>query len=345
MNETIRLSNILKFIGKRQLLILGALGVFFFLAIFFAISIGSFKISMIDYFVGDLSRIQKTVLLNIRVPRIVLAGLVGASLSLSGACLQGLFRNLLADPGLIGFSSGAALGAALTIVLGSKIIPDFMLASYVPPIAAIIGAALVILMLFIFTRGFGIQSTIYMLLVGIAVNAFAGVGIGVLTYISSESELRSLTFWNMGSFGGITWSLIIPAIVIITSVLFWTLRIARKLDLLQLGESETYRLGVNIKKLRFNIIISSAIIVGISVSLSGMIGFVGLVVPHVVRLIGGVNHNYLLPGSILAGAALMIFADLFSRVLIEPAELPVGLITSALGSPFFLWLIFKMRTE
>ena len=310
-----------------------------------ALSFGSYKVTFIDYLYSDMSKIQESVFTKIRFPRVLLSAFVGASLATSGACLQGLFRNPLADPGLIGVSSGAALGAALTIVIGSEVIPNFMLATYVLPLAAITGAAFVILMLFIFTKGFGVQSTIYMLLVGIAVNAFAGVGIGILTYISSESELRSLTFWTMGSFGGITWSLILPAIIIISVVLFWTLRIARRLDLLQLGEFEAYRLGVNIKKLRFNIIISSAIMVGISVSLSGMIGFVGLVVPHLVRLLGGVNHNYTLIGSIFAGASLMIFADLLSRILIEPAELPVGLITSALGSPFFLWLIFKMRTE
>ena len=149
----------------------------------------------------------------------------------------------------------------------------------------------------------------------------------------------------MGSFGGVTWDLILPAALTIFFAFLWTFRISRKLDLLQLGESEAYSLGVNIKRLRFDIIISSAIIVGISVSLSGMIGFVGLIVPHLARLFGGVNHNYLLPASILTGAIIMIFADLLSRVLIQPAELPVGLITSAIGSPFFLWLIFNMRKK
>ena len=150
---------------------------------------------------------------------------------------------------------------------------------------------------------------------------------------------------NLWSFGGVTWTLIIPAIIIILSTIIWTLRISRKLDLLQLGESEAYRLGVDIKKLRFDIIMSSAIIVGISVSLTGMIGFVGLVVPHLVRLFGGVNHHYLLPCSALTGAILMVSSDLLSRILIQPAELPVGLITSAIGSPFFLWLIFRMRNK
>ena len=182
-----------------------------------------------------------------------------------------------------------------------------------------------------------------MLLVGIAVNAFASVGIGILTYISTDSELRGLTFWTMGSFGGASWQLIMPAIIIITLTMMWMIPSSRKLDLLQLGEPEAYRLGVDVKKLKFKVIISSAITVGISVSLSGMIGFVGLVVPHLVRLIGGVNHNYLLPGSALLGASLMMSADLISRILIQPAELPVGLITRAIGAPFFLWLIFRIR--
>ncbi len=345
MNDSINHSSFLRFINQRQIAIITMLFLFFLFSISMAVSIGSFKLSILDYFTGNLNQLHQKVLLNIRAPRVLLAGLVGASLSLSGVCLQGLFRNPLADPGLIGVSSGAALGAALTIVLGAKFIPSFLFGPYILPFSAIIGSGFVIFLLFVFTKGFGVKSMMYMLLIGIAVNAFAGVGIGILTYISNESELRGLTFWTMGSFGGVTWELIIPAAVIIILAFIWTFRISRKLDLLQLGESEAYSLGVNIKKLRFDIIISSAVIVGISVSLSGMIGFVGLIVPHLVRLFGGVNHNYLLPASVLAGAIIMIFADLLSRVLIQPAELPVGLITSAIGSPFFLWLIFNMRQK
>ena len=125
--------------------------------------------------------------------------------------------------------------------------------------------------------------------------------------------------------------------------LIWIFRFSRKLDIIQLGESEAYRLGIDVKKLKFSVIISSAIIVGISVSISGMIGFVGLIVPHLIRLIGGVNHNYLLPSSALGGAILMVISDLISRTIVQPAELPIGLITSAIGSPFFLWLILKTK--
>ena len=304
---------------------------------------GSYSINLIEYVSGTSSELQNKVFEQIRSPRVLLAGLVGASLGISGASLQGLVRNPLADPGLIGVSAGAALGAAIVIVLGSSIIPDYIFGPLILPLAAVTGAALVIYLLYLFTKGFGYQGVTYMLLVGIAVNALASVGIGILTFISSDSELRGLTFWTMGSFGAANWTLVFPALIIILVTIFFLIPFSRQLDLLQLGEPEAYRLGVDVKKLKFRVIISSAIVVGVSVSLSGMIGFVGLVVPHLMRLIGGVNHNYLLPASAFFGASIMITADLLARILISPAELPVGLLTSAIGAPFFLWLIFRIR--
>ena len=327
---------------KKQLIIINILIIVLIIVFIISTAYGSFNISIINFIKGNLNQLHNDVLLKIRFPRVILAGFVGAALSLSGACLQGLFRNPLADPGLIGVSSGAALGVALTIVIGNSFIP-IMFNPYILPIAAIIGSAIVIIILFYITKGFGYGGMMYMLLAGIAINAFAGVGIGFLTYISDDSELRSLTFWTMGSFGGNTWRLIIPAILIIFITTIWILKISRKLDLIQLGEAEAQRLGVNIIKLRFDIILSSAIIVGVSVSLVGIIGFIGLVIPHLIRILGGVNHHFLLKGSILAGALIMILSDLISRTIIKPAELPVGLITSAIGSPFFLWLIFRIR--
>ena len=334
--------NGLRFINSFQAGVITLLLISLIVIFIGSITLGSFDFS-IKALLSNSNSLDNIVLLEIRIPRVFLAAFVGASLGLSGASLQGLFRNPLADPGLIGVSAGAALGASLIIVLGSGVLPDFIFGTLILPISAIIGASLVISLLYLFTQGFGYQGITYMLLVGIAVNAFASVGIGILTYISTDSELRGLTFWTMGSFGGASWQLIMPAIIIITLTMIWMIPSSRKLDLLQLGEPEAYRLGVDVKKLKFKVIISSAITVGISVSLSGMIGFVGLVVPHLVRLIGGVNHNYLLPGSALLGPSLMMSADLISRILIQPAELPVGLITSAIGAPFFLWLIFRIR--
>jgi len=332
----------LNYFNKFQKIIFLVLIFFTFIFFLVAMSFGSFNFFLLDFFSSG-SSLNEIILFEIRIPRVLLAGFVGASLGISGASLQGLFRNPLADPGLIGVSAGAALGAAIMIVLGSDYISDYIFNIFALPISAILGSAMVITLLYFFTRGFGYQGITYMLLIGIAINALASVGIGVLTFISSESELRGLTFWTMGSFGGASWQVILPAILLITLTLVWMIPSSRKLDLLQLGEPEAYRLGIDVQKLKFNIIISSAIIVGISVSLSGMIGFVGLVVPHLVRLIGGVNHSYLLPTSALFGASLMMLADLLSRILISPAEIPVGLITSALGAPFFLWLIYRSR--
>ena len=332
-----------KFLISRQRHLLLTFLISLIISALIGLSIGSFKISVFDILLGKLDELGSTILYTIRMPRVMLAAFVGASLAISGACLQGLFRNPLADPGLIGVSAGAALGAAFAIVVSSRFISLNFLGPYLIPFSAIIGSASVIIILFGITKGFGYDGVTYMLLAGIAVNAIAGVGIGVLTYISDDSELRSLTFWTMGSFGGVTWPLIMPAILVIIFSIVWIIGLSRKLDLIQLGDVEASRLGINIKKVRFGVIISSAVVVGISVALSGMIGFIGLVVPHLVRILGGVNHLYVLIGSALFGSILMVISDMMCRVIISPAELPVGLITSGLGSPFFLWLIFKMR--
>ena len=333
----------LKFLNRAQSFILFFLLILLLFVLLISFSLGSYSFPVLSILMGNTSAIETTIFSEIRVPRVILAAIVGASLSVSGACLQGLFRNPLADPGLIGVSAGAALGASTIIVFGSSLTSAFIFSTFLLPLSACLGSGLVILMLFLLTRGFGHQGVTYMLLVGIAVNAIASVGIGILTFISSDSELRSLTFWTMGSFGGITWSLLIPALIIIFISFLFLLPVLRNLDILQLGESEAKRLGVNVKSLKYRIILASAASVGASVSLSGMIGFVGLVVPHLLRLLSGVNHTYVVIGSALLGSSLMVFADLLSRLLIQPAELPVGLITSAIGSPFFLWLIFRIN--
>jgi len=333
----------IKYITLKQKKILLLFFVILLISFFGAFSFGSYDFSIFSLINGDNLLIENKIFYEIRVPRVILAGLVGASLAVSGACLQGLFRNPLADPGLIGVSAGAALGASLIIVFGSSIASKFILSTFLLPLSACLGSALVILLLFLLTKGFGYQGITYMLLVGIAINAIASVGIGILTFISSDSQLRSLTFWTMGSFGGITWPLLLPAILIIITSFIFLSPVLRNLDILQLGEAEAKRLGVNVQNLKFRIIFTSAASVGASVALSGMIGFVGLIVPHLVRLISGVNHTYVIIGSALIGSSLMIFADLLARIIIQPAELPVGLITSAIGSPFFLWLIFRIN--
>ena len=343
MSEKTILGLNMRYVSNKQTTSLSIFFIILILTLIIAFSNGSFDFSFLSLLKGETNSIENTIFFEIRIPRVILACLVGTSLAISGACLQGLFRNPLADPGLIGVSAGAALGASIIIVFGSTIFSKFILSTFLLPLAACFGSGVVIFLLFLLTKGFGYQGITYMLLVGIAINAIASVGIGILTFISTESELRGLTFWTMGSFGGITWPLLIPAILIIITSLIFLIPVLRDLDILQLGESEASSLGVDVQRLKYRIIFTSAATVGASVALSGMIGFVGLVVPHLVRLIAGVNHSYVIIGSALIGSSLMIFADLLARTLIQPAELPVGLITSAIGSPFFLWLIFRIN--
>ena len=297
---------------------------------------GSFDISLWALLKGNASALEQSVFNQIKVPRVLLSGLVGASLGLSGAALQGLFRNPLADPGLIGVSAGAALGAALIIVLGSQFAVGATLGAFLLSVAAISGAALVILLLYIMTRGFGYQGVTYMLLVGIAVNALASVGIGFLTYISDDAELRSLTFWSMGSFGGITWFLLLPALLAITVALLMMAPAARALDLLQLGEVEASRLGVDIVRLRYRVVFSAAVAVWDD---------------WLCRLdCAPFGAPYRRRQSPLSSARIGIGR----RGLVDQCG-PTSahthttrrttrrLITSAVGSPLFLWLIIRMQ--
>ncbi|MBJ57779.1 MAG: heme ABC transporter permease [Rickettsiales bacterium] len=309
------------------------------------LSFGSFQIELTKIFLGFGDPLQTEVLLNIRSPRVLLAAFVGAGLGISGAALQGLFRNPLADPALIGVSAGAAFGAVSAIVLINTGLSFLQLGSFLVPLAAIIGSLVVIGLIYILTASFTNSGILYMLLVGIALNAISTVGIGFLTFISSDSQLRTLTFWMMGSFGSTSWELLLPAVVLIMVTIFILVSNARKLDIMQLGESEASRIGIDVVKTRRTIIISTAVMIGICVSLSGIIGFVGLVIPHMVRMLAGSSHTYLLIGSAIMGMLITVLADLFSRLVIQPAELPIGLATSALGAPFFLWLVLRLRNK
>ena len=312
---------------------------------FLGLSLGSFNIELNKILSGDADPLQTEVLFNIRLPRVLLAACVGGALGISGAALQGLFRNPLADPGLIGVSAGAAFGAVSAIVLVNSGLIFLQLGSFLVPLAAILGSLLVISLIYILTASFTNSGIMYMLLVGIALNAMSTVGIGFLTFVSSDSQLRTLTFWMMGSFGSTSWELLIPSMVIVFITILTLVLNSRKLDIMQLGESEAYRTGVDVLRTRRTIILSSAIMIGTCVSLSGIIGFVGLVVPHIVRLLAGSSHTFLLIGSAIMGTLITVLADLFSRLIIQPAELPIGLATSAIGAPFFLWLVLRVRNK
>ncbi|MEM7252595.1 MAG: iron chelate uptake ABC transporter family permease subunit [Pseudomonadota bacterium] len=326
----------------RRLRILICLAVALLGCLGWALSSGAVSLSLWELAVQDDRQFERTIFVEIRSPRVLLAAGVGAALALSGAALQGLFRNPLADPALIGVSSGAALGAIAMIVLGANLTLGW-LTPYLLPLAAVAGAILATLFLYAFANRYGRFNVITMLLVGIAINAIAMVGVGAFQYLSSENQLRTLVFWMMGSFGRATWPTVIPAMILLVGAGAVLLRQARELDLLQLGEAQARHLGVDLPRTKRRVVLLSAAAVGAGVAVSGIIGFVGLVVPHLMRLLGGPAHRYILPASALAGATLMVLADLVARTIATPAEVPVGLVTSALGAPFFLWLIARVR--
>ncbi|MCX5495067.1 iron ABC transporter permease [Kaistia dalseonensis] len=292
--------------------------------------------------VGSTSHV---ILFDIRIPRTLLGALVGASLAVAGAMMQGLFRNPLADPGLVGVSSGAALGAVLVIVLGSALIAPItgIVRIGALPIAAFVGGFATTLTLYGIATREGRTSVGTMLLAGIALGALAAALTSYLVFRSDDLQLRELTFWSMGSLGGATWPKILIATPPIIAVLALMPFCARGLDALVLGESEARHLGIDTQRLKSIVIFATALAVGVAVAFAGVIGFVGIVVPHVLRLAIGPEHRTLLPASALLGAALLIAADMVCRVIVAPAELPIGIVTATIGAPFFLSILLRKR--
>ncbi|GAB3625669.1 hemin ABC transporter permease [Pandoraea terrae] len=294
------------------------------------------------------SRQAYDVMVQIRLPRVVLGMLVGAGFGAAGSALQSLFRNPLADPGLIGVASGAALGAAGVIVLGAALLPAALAASlgvWVLPAAAFAGALAVTALVYRLASGRGRLALPLLLLAGIAINAAAGALIGLLTYVANDTQLRTLTFWTLGSLGGAQWPML--------AVIVWPVVLGvgvlggytRSLNTLLLGEAEAMHLGVAVQAVKRHVMIACALCVGALVASTGMIGFIGLVAPHVVRLVTGPNPRVVLPAAALFGAVLTVGADLVARTLVAPAELPLGILTALLGAPFFLMLLWRRRGQ
>lgn len=290
------------------------------------------------------SPLQASVLLDIRLPRVLLALLAGAGLGLSGAVTQGLFRNPLADPGLMGVSSGAAAGAALAIVALPRALAGVpWLAQLALPAAAFAGGMLATALVYRLAQRDGQASLSVMLLAGIAVNALAGALIGLLSTVSSDEQLRNLSFWSLGSLARADWrSLGVLATLVFPAGLLM-LGLAMPLNILLLGEEEAGHLGVDRQALKRRGVALTALTVGALVSACGMIGFVSLIAPHLVRLAAGPEHRRLLPASALGGALLLIAADCIARTAAAPAELPIGLVTALMGAPFFLWLLWRTQ--
>ena len=282
-----------------------------------------------------LTGLQQSVIFDIRLPRVVMALLAGVGLAVSGCLMQSLFRNTLADPGLVGVSSGAALAAAVTIVLAEHLPVWFLhLGPFALPAAAAVGSLVATLAILRLADLAGGEATIVLLLAGIGIGVLAEVGIGFLIFISNEQELRDLTFWRMGSLAGNGWTQ-----TAIIAVFAW--RIAPALNALALGDDVAGHLGIPVTQLQRGIVIAVAAAIGAVVAFSGMIGFLGLVAPHLARLLVGQDHRWLVPASALIGCVIMAFGDLVTRIAVAPAELPIGLVTGALGGPVFLFLLVR----
>ena len=278
--------------------------------------------------------------LTIRLPRVLLALVIGGSLALAGCVMQGLFRNPLADPGLLGISSGAACAVALWVVLPVTLPALLML--YAPMLAAFLGALATTGVIFILSQQRD-GSLSRLLLVGIAINALCGAAVGVLSWVSNDAQLRQLSLWGMGSLGTAQWSTLLAVTSLMLPTVLFIWRLAPTLNLLQLGEEDAHYLGVDVRRVQCILLLCSALLVAAAVAVCGVIGFIGLVIPHLIRMWLGSDHRAVIPGSVLAGACLLLSADTLARTAVSPAEMPVGLLTSILGAPWLLWLIFRQR--
>lgn len=288
---------------------------------------------------------DRLVLQSIRLPRIGLAMVVGALLAAAGAMMQGLFRNPLADPALVGVSSGAALAAATVIVVGDTFLVASVMALSIPvlPVAAFAGALATTIILAHIATTEGRTSVTLFLLCGIAVGALANAGIGLLIFMSDDRQLRDITFWMLGSLSGATWAKLVTVLPFLLATVVALPFVARGLDLIVLGEREAFHAGVSVERLKRIAIFIMAAAVGATVAVGGVIGFVGIVVPHLLRTVIGPAHRLLLPASMLLGAALLVLADTAARTLAAPAELPIGIVTATIGSPFFIYILLRQR--
>ncbi len=274
----------------------------------------------------------------VRFPRIVMALVVGAALAVAGAVMQAIFGNPLAEPGVVGVSSGAALGAATAIVLGASVLGGAGVALF-----AFLGGLVATLLVYAVSRAGGRTEVVTLLLTGIAVNAIAQAGIAFVLFVADTASREQIVFWQLGSLGGSLWSqVVIVASVTVIGVLL-SFALARRYDLLSLGERNARHLGVNVEQLRLVSIVLVALLTGVAVAFTGIIAFVGLVVPHIIRMIIGPAHRGLILASAVGGGVLLVLADLMTRTLVSGAELPIGMLTSLVGGPFFFWLLYRQR--
>lgn len=341
--------------GQANRLLLPALVVVSVLCIVFSATVGASDASLLRLLEAvagtpvDGARLERDriILMELRFPRVIMGFLVGASLAVSGAVMQGLFRNPLADPGLTGVSSGASLGAVVAILLGDRLFGSMtsIVGPFAIPLAAFIGGLISTALLFHVATNGGRTSVAVMLLSGIALAAITGAATGFLIFLADDRQLRDLTFWGMGSLASTSWAKLAAALCIMLPGLAVAPFLANGLNRLALGEAAAFHMGIRIQRLKVVAIASVAAATGAAVALSGGIGFIGIVAPHLIRMAIGPDHRRLLPAAALAGGSLLVLADSASRTIAAPAELPIGILTAAAGGPFFLWILLKNRAR
>ncbi|PJC88175.1 iron ABC transporter permease [Vibrio sp. HA2012] len=325
------------------------------LTILLSVTVGPMAISVTDSFLAvipdwlyaqtDQPSHIVLIIQQVRLPRSLLAVAVGGILALCGTVMQGLFRNPLAEPGTIGVSAGAALGAAVAIVLFGSLLSEFpaLLLFGTVPVFSFLGGTLSTLLVYQIGTNRSGTSVTTMLLAGIAISALSGAGLGLMNYYADDQALRDLSLWTLGSLSGNSWGGITLAFACLTFLFILFYRDADKLNVLLLGEPEARHMGIPLQPLKKRLIVLAAAGVGITVSLAGIIGFIGLIVPHLCRMLSGPNHKSLLPLSMLTGALILLIADILARTLVAPLDMPVGIITALFGAPFFIWLLLLQK--
>lgn len=342
---------------KKSKIIFFLLGLLLFVVIL-SVCIGAVNINLLEFWsilgnkVNLIDNInhksqQEAVLFTLRFPRVILSIMIGSGLGISGAAIQGLFRNPLAEPGLIGISSGASLFAVIIIVLEISFLKNFtvLFGYYAISIAAFTGACITTLLVYRLARQNGKTNVTTLLLAGLSINSISGAFTGLLTYAATDEQLRNITFWSLGSLGGASWTTVLNLLPFIIIPVCCLPLFAKSLNAIALGEAQAGHLGINVVFAKKIIIVFSTMAVGASVATAGTIGFIGLIVPHILRMICGADHKIILFGSALLGAVILTASDLISRTIVAPAELPIGIVTAIIGSPVFIYIIIKERKK
>jgi iron complex transport system permease protein len=344
--------------GQKEKVVLATLGVGLVFVFLISLGIGQIYIPLgnittillkpLGFFAdATVDSVHETVLWSIRLPRLVMTVLVGAALAVSGASLQGLFRNPLVEPGLIGVSTGSALAVVVLIVFGGffSLTPDNTGMHIMMPLFAFSGGLLSTVLVVQIARFVGQGSIAILILCGVAVNALAGALMGLAIFYADDNQLRMFTFWTLGDLSGASWQGLAYASPLLLISSLWLLTFQNDLNAIALGESEAFHVGVNVPRVKKAVVFFCALAVGASVSLAGAIGFIGLVVPHLIRVTFHADNRLVLPASILGGPILLILADLAARTIVAPSELPIGVVTALVGAPFFIFLLIRSKKK